>query len=124
MKYSKYIPIFIPKGWGQEIIIANNDKYCGKILDFNPSGQGSLHFHAKKEETWYILSGEFTIELIDTETAKKYIVKLYQGDCFHVKPFVPHKITCYNTQGGKIMEISSTHFDEDSYRIAAGDSQK
>ena len=25
----------IPKGWGKEIIIENNELYCGKILVFN-----------------------------------------------------------------------------------------
>ena len=25
----------VPKGWGQEIIIENNENYCGKVLVFN-----------------------------------------------------------------------------------------
>ena len=29
----------VPKGWGEEIIIANNKDYCGKVLVFNDSGK-------------------------------------------------------------------------------------
>ena len=26
---------FVEKGWGSEFIWATNDKYCGKLLNFN-----------------------------------------------------------------------------------------
>ena len=36
----------VNKGWGFEIVFANNDKYCGKILVFNKAGaKTSLVLH-------------------------------------------------------------------------------
>mgnify|MGYP001266609128 CR=1 FL=1 len=32
----------VPKGWGEEIIIENNDLYCGKMLIFNQGCKFSL----------------------------------------------------------------------------------
>ena len=31
-----------PKGWGDELWITNNDKYCGKILQFNKGSSFSM----------------------------------------------------------------------------------
>ena len=42
-------PIHVePKGWGREIWIANNDLYCGKILDIRKGKKCSLHYHKLK----------------------------------------------------------------------------
>ena len=35
----------VPKGWGEEIIIENNENYCGKILVFEPECKFSMHYH-------------------------------------------------------------------------------
>ena len=50
----------VPKGWGEEIIIENNENYCGKVLVFNKGCKFSMHYHMKKDETWYVEQGEFT----------------------------------------------------------------
>ena len=57
----------IPKGWGHELIIENNELYCGKILVFNSGCRFSMHYHLLKDETWYVNSGEFIYKFIDTE---------------------------------------------------------
>ena len=59
----------IPKGWGKEIIIENNELYCGKILVFNKGCKFSMHYHMNKDETWWVEEGEFNYTFIDTETA-------------------------------------------------------
>ena len=50
---------FVEKGWGSENIWATNDKYCGKMLNFKAGAKFSMHFHAKKDETWYVIMGRF-----------------------------------------------------------------
>jgi len=47
----------IPKGWGREIIIENNEMYCGKILEFKKGCKFSMHFHMEKDETWWVEKG-------------------------------------------------------------------
>ena len=42
----------VPKGWGYEKWITNNEKYCGKLLYFNKGKKCSWHYHEIKEETF------------------------------------------------------------------------
>mgnify|MGYP003334401194 CR=1 FL=1 len=58
---------FVEKGWGSEFIFATNDKYCGKLLKFNKDARFSMHFHAEKDETWFVLSGKFLVRYIETD---------------------------------------------------------
>ena len=111
----------IPKAWGEEVIIHNGSDYCGKILRFNAGAKFSMHFHLKKSETWLVHSGEFTLHWIDTKTANLRIVKLRVGDIIEVERGDPHQL--FATTAGEIFEVSTQHFDDDSYRIGKGDSQ-
>ena len=45
---------YVPKGWGEELIIENNELYCGKILQFNAGCKFSMHYHMIKDETWCV----------------------------------------------------------------------
>ncbi len=110
------------KGWGYELWIANSDKYCGKILHFNKSAKFSMHFHMDKDETWYVTSGEFIFRWIDTKTAEIHEQKLSEGDSVHILPGQPHQLETLT--GGEIYEVSTTHYEHDSYRVMPGDSQK
>jgi oxalate decarboxylase/phosphoglucose isomerase-like protein (cupin superfamily) len=69
----------IPKGWGEEIIIENNEMYCGKILVFKAGCKFSMHYHMNKDETWWVEEGEFNYTFIDTETALPTTLKLSPG---------------------------------------------
>lgn len=112
----------VEKGWGHELIWVTTDKYCGKILHFNTGARFSMHFHSHKEETWYILSGEFIVEFIDTSDASQHSVHLQKGDVWHNKPLSPHRVICI--EEGDIIEVSTPDSVEDNYRVLPGDSQK
>ena len=112
----------VPKAWGGEVIIHNDEEYCGKILRFNAGATFSMHFHIKKKETWYVVNGEFTLHWIDIKTANLRIVTLHAGDIIEVERGDPHQLFC--VAEGEIFEVSTPHFDDDSYRIGKGDSQK
>ena len=111
----------IPKSWGEEIVIENGEEYCGKILRFRKGGKFSMHYHLKKKETWYVASGEFTLYWIDTKDATEHEYKLVVGDIIEVERGDPHQLL--SITGGDIFEVSTQHFDDDSYRIKKGDSQ-
>jgi mannose-6-phosphate isomerase-like protein (cupin superfamily) len=111
----------VPKGWGHEIIIVNNDLYCGKILHFKKGGKFSMHFHLKKKESWYVSSGSFLFRWINTATADIVEEKLVVGDTITNEIGEPHQIIC--VEEGDIFEVSTHHLDSDSYRVAKGDSQ-
>lgn len=113
---------FIEKGWGHELIWATNDKYCGKLLNFNKDAKFSMHFHAQKDETWYVLSGKFTVKWIDTASAETNQLELNPGDTWHNPPLLPHQIICL--EQGTLIEVSTPDSVEDNYRIVKGDSQQ
>jgi quercetin dioxygenase-like cupin family protein len=113
----------VPKGWGCEKIIANNEFYCGKLLCYNKSGAvSSAHFHLKKTETFYVQRGDFNLVRWD-HTGKEHVERLCQGDVVHIPAGTPHQLTCLHDDG-VIFEVSTPHSDDDVVRIAPGDSQK
>jgi mannose-6-phosphate isomerase-like protein (cupin superfamily) len=112
----------VPKGWGEELIIENNDKYCGKLLIFKAGCKFSMHYHMIKDETWYVDKGEFIYRWIDTETAEIHEQHLKVGDIVRQRPGQPHQLEAKTE--GTIFEVSTTHSDSDSYRVWKGDSQK
>lgn len=112
----------VEKGWGHELIWVTNDKYCGKILHFHTDAKFSCHFHAQKDETWYVLSGQFIVEYIDTSTAQVKSEQLNPGDVWQNPPLLPHRLICL--QEGDIIEVSTPDSVEDNYRVLPGDSQK
>jgi len=129
---------FVPKGWGFEKWIVNNEKYCGKLLYFVKGKKCSLHYHKLKDETFYIQSGKielfysddlFTISAI-AENPHGYVaihspqaacekIVLEKGDTFHIPPGRVHQM--YALEDTELFEFSTQHFDEDSYRIVKGD---
>ena len=113
---------FVEKGWGHELIWATNDKYCGKLLKFNKGAKFSMHFHAEKDETWYVLDGQFIVLYIDTVDASIREAQLNPGDTWRNKALLPHQIVCVSE--GTIIEVSTPDSIEDNYRVMPGDSQK
>jgi mannose-6-phosphate isomerase-like protein (cupin superfamily) len=112
----------VPKGGGSELIIENNEKYCGKLLRFKKGCKFSMHYHMIKDESWYVYEGSFIYKWIDTTNADLHEVHLKKGDVVRQIPGQPHQIIAETD--GVIFEVSTHHEDDDSYRVAKGDSQK
>lgn len=113
---------FVEKGWGHELIWATNDKYCGKLLTFKEGAKFSMHFHAEKDETWYVQSGKFLVDWIDTKDATVHTKVLEAGSVWRNPPLLPHRLICH--EAGTIIEVSTPDSIADNYRIAKGDSQR
>ena len=113
---------YVEKGWGSELIFATNDQYCGKLLNFNTGAKFSMHFHAEKDETWYVLSGKFTVKYIDTVNATTHEKELLPGNTWHNPPLLPHQVFCI--EAGTLIEVSTADSIADNYRVAKGDSQQ
>ena len=113
---------FVEKGWGHELIWATTDKYCGKLLKFNKDARFSMHFHADKDESWYVLDGLFEVKYIQTKDASLKSQILKPGDTWRNTPLEPHQLICI--EAGTIIEVSTADSVEDNYRVMPGDSQK
>jgi mannose-6-phosphate isomerase-like protein (cupin superfamily) len=113
----------VEKGWGREIIFVNNEKYCGKLLCFDKAGsKGSMHFHGKKTETWYVQQGSFIVYYINTANANKCSSVLNQGDTWTNEVFEPHQLEALEDDS-IVFEVSTHDDPHDSYRVEKGDSQ-
>jgi mannose-6-phosphate isomerase-like protein (cupin superfamily) len=109
------------KGWGKEEWIINCQDYCMKFLDFKAGTKGSMHFHVRKHETWYIAYGKLSLSTINTENASQTQLILTQGDIVDIPRLNPHQVEAL--EDTRIIEVSTQHFEEDSYRVSPGSSQ-
>ena len=111
-----------PKGWGQEVWLENNEWYCGKILEIKAGKFCSKHFHLCKRESFILLDGEVILTIVDTLTAKSVDINMQPTMAYRIVPPCPHQFRAI--VDSKILEISTSHYEDDSYRIEPGDSQK
>jgi mannose-6-phosphate isomerase-like protein (cupin superfamily) len=110
-------PKRVEKQWGHELWIHNDNQYCGKLLVFTNSGNKfSMHYHMLKNETWYVQEGAFQFDWIDTETAERCYTQLQKGDVVYIEKGLPHQLTAL-IDNSIVFEVSTEHFDADSYRI-------
>ena len=116
---SKKLPVeIVPKGWGKEVIFVNNDEYCGKLLCFEKDKKFSMHYHIKKKETWYVSKGRFILIWVETNTGTTYTEYLNVGDVITNERGEPHQLIAL--EDAEVFEVSTKHYDEDSFRMWKG----
>ena len=113
-------PEYHPKGWGYELWIHNDSRYCGKMLYFNKGKKCSYHYHKKKHETFYLQSGKLILRYGMSDDLNDAIEELLTpGDTFEVLPHLRHQMEAL--EDSELMEFSTEHFEDDSYRVDKGD---
>jgi len=114
----------VNKKWGREIVFANNNSYCGKLLVHDKAGsKGSMHYHMNKHESWYVQSGSFQVNWINTVDATVHSDTIKTGDVWVNEPGSPHQLVALE-DNSVIIEASTYHCDSDSYRVFPGDNQQ
>jgi mannose-6-phosphate isomerase-like protein (cupin superfamily) len=110
----------VPKGWGREVWLVNNELYCGKILEILKGKRCSLHFHKLKTESFYLRAGRLRVYVRDSPTADGVEdFELSAGECMDIPRGLVHQMLAL--EDSELFEFSTQHFDSDSYRLAAGD---
>jgi len=110
----------VPKGWGREVWIANNEKYCGKILEITKGKKLSLHFHKLKTESFYLRRGRIKMRI--KESAESTVIEEFEmiaGDCMDIPAGLVHQMEAL--EDVELYEFSTQHFDSDSHRLVKGD---
>lgn len=92
---------------GVVIIDVINREYCKKILVQLPGQEHPYHHHLQKEEAFHILSGILEIEMEGRR------MTLHPGDVAVVPRGVKHRF--WTDTGVIFEEVSSTHFNNDSF---------
>jgi quercetin dioxygenase-like cupin family protein len=111
---------FVPKGWGFEKWIVNNEEYCGKLLYFAKGKKCSWHYHVLKDETFYIQSGKILLKFCDNDDMSlSNEIILEKGDNFHIYRGLRHQMLAL--EDTELFEFSTQHFDSDSIRVIPGD---
>jgi streptogramin lyase len=114
----------VDKGWGFELVFANNDKYCGKLLVFDQAGaKTSLVFHKEKAKSWFVNAGRFKISYIDVATGEMKQSELGEGQTADFGQLGPHQIEAL-VANSIIFEVGTADYIEDRFRLAPGDTQK
>lgn len=115
-------PKIVPKNWGGETILCNNEEFCGKLLTFRAGGKFSMHSHRDKREVWWFLEGEMILHYINPADATWHSTYLAQGDVIEIPRMLPHQLEA--REDCRVVEFSTHHEESDSYRVSPGDSQK
>jgi mannose-6-phosphate isomerase-like protein (cupin superfamily) len=99
----------VEKEWGKEVWMTNTDLYCGKKLILQKGKRCSIHHHKNKDETFYLDEGLILLEVNeDSEVIKP-------GTSIRISKGENHRFS--GLKDSVIIEISTHHDDEDSYRI-------
>lgn len=107
----------VPKSWGHEHWIENNDLYCLKLLSCQDkiwSSSGKFHYHRVKDETFYVIEGLLELEYVQDDGIIVSIL-MREGDSIRIKPNTKHRFRS-TTPRCRFIEASTQHFDEDSVR--------
>ena len=114
----------VDKGWGYEIVWANNDRYSAKLLVFDRVGaKTSLVFHKEKRKSWFVNAGKFKVTYIDIATGEIKQAMLEEGKTADFAELGPHQVEAL-VANSIIFEVGSPDYVEDRFRLSPGDSQK
>lgn len=103
-------PRVVSKPWGYERIVAQTDRYAGKILHIDPGQALSLQYHNVKDETLHVLSGTLLLEVGSVERRDRLTVEA--GRSFRLVPGTVHRFTAPDDSGVDLFEISSPELDD------------
>lgn len=109
------------KKWGAENWICNTEWFCGKILTFVSGAKFSMHKHLLKNEVFFVKSGKIQLYYYDLSNASMFFKELSIGETAFIPAGQPHQILAL--EDSEVIEFSSPHYESDSYRVIAGDSQ-
>ena len=113
----------VKKGWGFEIVWANNDKYSGKLIVFEKAGnKTSLLFHRDKKKSWFVNAGRFKMRFVDVNTGELKEAILEEGKTADIGELTPHQLEAL-VDNSIIFEVATTDNVEDRFRLSPGDSQ-
>jgi len=77
------IPRRVAKPWGEELIWALTDRYCGKVITIETGRRLSLQYHEEKDEAILVVRGRLRL-LLENEHGQDEVSELGPGDSAHV----------------------------------------
>ena len=113
----------VHKGWGKELVWANNERYSGKILVFERAGaKTSMAQHKTRRKSWFVNAGKFRLTYIDVNTGEIKEAMLSEGSTIDLAELSPHQLEALD-DNSIIFEVGTADSPEDVLRLIPGDSQ-
>jgi mannose-6-phosphate isomerase len=103
------LPRRVDKPWGNELIWALTDRYCGKIITIDTGRRLSLQYHERKDEWIHVLSGRLLLEL-ENDAGELDSRELGPGDGAHVPVLRRHRYGALERV--ELIEVSSPEIDD------------
>jgi mannose-6-phosphate isomerase-like protein (cupin superfamily) len=78
-----FVPRRVAKPWGEELIWALTDRYCGKVITIETGRRLSLQYHEQKDEAILVVRGRLRL-VLENERGEVEVSELGPGDAAHV----------------------------------------
>ncbi len=98
----------VEKPWGYEIVWAETERYVGKILHIAAGHKLSRQYHEKKDESFYVYSGEMDLELGEGPGTRAQ--RMRAGDAYHCTPRTVHRMIAVTDVD--VLETSTPELDD------------
>jgi len=99
----------VDKPWGNELIWALTDSYCGKVITIETGRRLSLQYHERKDEAIFVTSGRLLLHLED-DAGMMTTRELGPGDAAHVAVGRRHRYEAIERV--ELVEVSTPELDD------------
>ena len=98
----------VDKPWGYELIWAETPRYVGKLLHIAAGHRLSRQYHERKDETFFVQSGEMDLEVGDGPDRRT--LRLRPQEAFHCPPRTVHRMIAVTDVD--VFEVSTPELDD------------
>ena len=102
-------PRRVPKPWGEELIWALTDRYCGKVITIETGRRLSLQYHEQKDEAIFVIAGRLRL-LLEDDAGSMVTRELGPGDGAHVAAGRRHRYEAIERV--ELVEVSTPELDD------------
>ena len=103
------IPRRVPKPWGEELIWALTDRYCGKVITIETGRRLSLQYHERKDEAIFVTTGRLLL-LLENDRGEDELRELGPGEGAHVPVGRRHRYEAIERV--ELIEVSTPELDD------------
>lgn len=103
------VPRRVPKPWGEELIWALTDRYCGKVITIETGRRLSLQYHERKDEAIFVTTGRLLL-LLENDRGEDELRELGPGEGAHVPVGRRHRYEAIERV--ELIEVSTPELDD------------
>ncbi|HET7031133.1 MAG TPA: cupin domain-containing protein [Candidatus Limnocylindrales bacterium] len=109
MTAGAFEPRRVPKPWGEELIWALTDRYCGKVITIETGRRLSLQYHELKDEAIFVTAGRLRL-ILENDRGEDEVRELGPGDSAHVAVGRRHRYEAIERV--ELIEVSTPELDD------------